>query len=157
MCCVGYLLAQFAVHWVVWGLDTDKRAVGWDWRLHWWKLYLINTLPLKFFTIWKANVLLAVFTVLENVLDGRSLFCEVRMFSLFVWSCSAILVELGMYESVPLVATASSYFLFSCTNTVNAQSYKVEAPLVPFDRGFQNDVWYHACSVSKVPCTISLC
>jgi len=64
------------------------------------------------------------------------MFCEVRALSVFVQSSSAILMEPDMYKSIPLVATPSSCFLFSCTNTVDVQSYEVEAPLVPFDIGF---------------------
>jgi len=64
------------------------------------------------------------------------MFCEVRALSVFVWSSSAILMELDVYKIIPLVATPSSYFLFSCSNTMDVQSYEVEAPLVPFDIGF---------------------
>jgi hypothetical protein len=45
-------------------------------------------------------------------------------------------MEPDMYKSIPLVATPSSCFLFSCTNTMDVQSYEVETPLVPFDTRF---------------------
>jgi hypothetical protein len=155
-CCVvweGYLLTQLLFTGWSQGLGTDKCAVGRDWRLHWCRLYLINVLSLQFFTIWKANVFLVVF------LEGTSVFYEVKALSVsvFLWSSSTSLMELDMYKSVPLVGTPFSYFLFSFTNTVDVQSYEVEAPLVPFDIGFWNVVWYLACSVSKVPYTLSLC
>ena len=82
-------------------------------------------IALESFTTWKANVFLVVFTFLENGLQEKSMFCEVRALSVclsvfvFVWSISTILMEPDVYKSVPLVATPSSYFLFSCNNTVD--------------------------------------